>query len=120
MKLVLLVEDDDETRDVLGDLLQEAGYGVLRAEDGAVAWKLLQERPDKPDIILLDLMMPIMNGWDFRRKQRLDPRLSAIPILVMSAGGQIASVAADLGAVDHIEKPVEIDDLLGKLERLCP
>jgi CheY-like chemotaxis protein len=120
MKVVMLVEDDDEARDVLAMMLEEAGHTVLPAENGAAAWKLLEERRGACDIILLDLMMPIMNGWDFRRKQRLDPRFAAIPVLVMSAGAHIGSVSQELGAADYISKPVEIDVLLDKIRRHCP
>jgi CheY-like chemotaxis protein len=119
MKVVMLVEDDDEARESLGELLEEAGYTAMVAENGSAAWKLLEERQGHCDVILLDLMMPVMNGWDFRRKQRADPRFSAIPVVVMSAGAHMASVADELGAADYIPKPIEIGVLLEMLQRHC-
>jgi two-component system chemotaxis response regulator CheY len=71
------------------------------------------------DIILLDLMMPVMNGWDFRRKQKDSPNFSAIPVVLMSAGGNIASSCADLDTSDYIAKPVEVEELLNKIQRYC-
>jgi CheY-like chemotaxis protein len=122
--IVLVVDDDDEARETLEELLGRAGYRVLVAANGAVALSLLRTRPqarDPPcDIVILDLMMPVMNGWDFRARQRADPCLARIPILLMSAGGHIASVSDELGAADYITKPVEIPDLLKKVARLRP
>jgi CheY-like chemotaxis protein len=117
MKVVMIVDDDDESREALSAILQESGYRVLQAEHGAAAWKLLEGQEGTCDLILLDLMMPVMNGWDFRRKQRLAPRFSTIPVLMMSAGAHIAAVADDLGATDYIPKPIAVDLLLEKVKR---
>jgi CheY-like chemotaxis protein len=119
---VLVVEDDDDTRDALEELLGNAGYQVLVAANGAAALSLLRREPGarRPpcDLVILDLMMPIMNGWDFRAKQRADPALAGIPVLLMSAGGHLAVVSGELGVADHISKPVEAPDLLNKVARL--
>src|ERR1022692_1302723 len=119
MKVVMLVEDDDETREALATILEEARYRVLRAANGAAAWSLLQDHGAACDIILLDLMMPVMNGWDFRRKQRESASFSSIPVPLMSAGGNIASSCVDLGTSDYIAKPVEVAELLNKIQRYC-
>ncbi len=120
--LVLVVEDDDDTRDSLEELLGQAGYGVLAAANGAAALSLLRAAPQARtppcDLVILDLMMPVMNGWDFRAKQRADPALAEIPVLLMSAGGHIASVSDELEAADYISKPVEVPDFLDKVARL--
>lgn len=113
----MIVDDDDEARDALGTILQESGYRVVQAEHGVAAWKLLEGPSGGCDLILLDLMMPVMNGWDFRRKQRLDPRFSTIPVLMMSAGVHIAAVADDLGVTDYIPKPIDVGVLLEKVKR---
>jgi CheY-like chemotaxis protein len=122
--VVLVVDDDDETRDTLEELLGDAGYSVLAAANGAAALKLLQTAPldrvPRCDFVILDLMMPVMNGWDFRAKQRTDPSLASIPVLVMSSGGRIAAVSDELEAADYISKPVQVPDLLKKVARLCP
>jgi CheY-like chemotaxis protein len=120
--LVLVVEDDDDTRDSLEELLGHEGYGVLAAANGAAALTLLRATPRarKPpcDLVILDLMMPVMNGWDFRARQRADPALAGIPVLLMSAGGHLASVSGELQADDYISKPVEVPDFLDKIARL--
>src|ERR1700749_2158887 len=123
MTNVMLVEDEDDAREALATALEEAGYKILRADNGAVAWRLLQEHEGRCDLILLDLMMPTMSGWDFRRKQREDVRFSQIPVLLMSAGAHIAPVAAirtaagGLGAGGYVSKPVEIPELLQSIRR---
>ena len=98
-RLVLLVEDDPDARDLLASVLEEARYEVLRA--------------------CLDLMMPVMNGWDFRRKQRANPALAEIPVLLMSAGAHLAAATGDLNVAGCVAKPVEIADLLAKVQRYC-
>jgi CheY-like chemotaxis protein len=121
---VLLVEDDDDTREALGEVLENAGYGVLVASNGAVALRLLRAEPEgdrsRCDVVVLDLMMPVMNGWDFRAKQRADPGLAQIPVLLMSAGGHLSIVSDELKVADYINKPIEVPDLLQKIARLRP
>jgi CheY-like chemotaxis protein len=116
-KTVLLVEDDDDERDALAALLEQEDYRVLQAPNGAEALKVLEAQPDQCQIILLDLMMPIMNGWDFRRLQKRKAELANIPVVLMSAGAQIAFAVEDLDAAGYVTKPVELSDLLEKVER---
>src|SRR4029077_6587366 len=105
------------------------GYDVLAAPNGFEALGLLrgeQRRARRSgggpvgivDVVILDLMMPVMSGWDFRAEQLSDPMLSAIPVLLMSAGAHLAAVSDELEAADYITKPVEVPDLLGKVARL--
>ena len=116
-KTVLLVEDDDDERDALAALLEQEDYRVLQAPNGAEALKVLEAQPNQCQIILLDLMMPIMNGWDFRRLQKRKAELANIPVVLMSAGAQIAFAVEDLDAAGYVTKPVELSDLLEKVER---
>jgi CheY-like chemotaxis protein len=116
-KTVLLVEDDDDERYALAALLEDADYQVLQAPNGAEALRMLEALPDPCDIILLDLMMPIMNGWDFRRMQKRRAALADIPVVLMSAGAQIAFAVEDLDVAGYVTKPVEIADLLEKVAR---
>ena len=116
-KTVLLVEDDDDERDALAALLEQEDYRVLQAPNGAEALKLLESQPGQCQLILLDLMMPIMNGWDFRKLQKRKAALADIPVVLMSAGAQIAFAVEDLDAAGYVTKPVEITDLLEKVER---
>jgi two-component system, chemotaxis family, chemotaxis protein CheY len=116
-KVVLLVEDDEDARMALVDVLQESGYRVEAARHGAEGLAALRELDGRCQLILLDLMMPVMNGWDFRRKQRSIPALAKIPVLLMSAGARLAAEAGDLDAAGTITKPVEVSDLLEKVRR---
>jgi CheY-like chemotaxis protein len=116
---VLLVEDDPDARTLLATVLEDAGWKVRQAENGAEALTILAEEQGRCALILLDLMMPVMNGWDFRRKQRASPALAGIPVLLMSAGAHIASASGDLDAAGTVTKPVEINDLLAKVQRHC-
>ena len=115
---VLLVEDDDLIRQALTTILEVEGYAVLTAADGEEALRRLQG-PQPPDLILLDLMMPGMDGWQFRREQRQDRALASIPVVVFSAVDLAEQKAAGLGAAGHLEKPVEPRKLLATIRRLC-
>jgi CheY-like chemotaxis protein len=116
--VLLIVEDDGDALDALATTLEDAGYGVLRAANGLEALARLGETDgQRCDLILLDLMMPVMNGWDFRRKQQAIPAFAATPVLLMSAGAHLATVGGELNASGCLAKPVEIDDLLEVVKR---
>lgn len=106
MVSVLVVDDERDIREAVSEVLADEGYEVLDAGDGAEA--LTKSRAHHPDVILLDLMMPRMNGWEFRAAQMGDPELSGIPVIVLSALGRVAG----LEAVEFIQKPFELDRLL--------
>jgi CheY-like chemotaxis protein len=107
---ILLVEDEEVVRFVTSLLLQGKGYAVSTACDGREALDLLHGQPP-PDLILLDLWMPRMNGWQFREQQVRDPDLAAIPVLVVSAVADTAEQAGALGEVAFLQKPVAPEDL---------
>jgi DNA-binding response OmpR family regulator len=111
MRTILVVEDDDELRQDICDALTDEGFVVRQAQDGREALLVLQEN-ELPDLILLDLIMPRMNGWAFRAQQEMDSRLGHIPVIVMSAAPleRIAMIASDL-----ILKPVDMDQLLARV-----
>jgi CheY-like chemotaxis protein len=118
---VLVVEDDQAIRSGLTDLLTDEGYAALEAANGAEALALLRGAAEVPDVILLDLMMPVMDGAAFREHQRSDPALSAIPVIVLTAVGRAQQQAATaLGAAALLPKPLRIGDLLALLGRLAP
>ncbi|HZU36161.1 MAG TPA: response regulator [Gemmataceae bacterium] len=117
-KHVLIVEDEDTTRDMLAMLLQAEGYSVAGAGNGEEALAYLRNRR-VPNLILLDLMMPIMDGWKFRRIQRKDPLLAEIPVVVVSAAGDVGQTAVALSAAGFLDKPVEPTHLLATIRRLC-
>jgi CheY-like chemotaxis protein len=120
---ILLVEDDPGLRDTLAEVLSERGYEVTCAPHGLAALAALAElgpRPP-PSVILLDLAMPVMDGWTFRARQRRDPRFASIPTIVLSA-----SLGADPHALDGLapaatlSKPFDLASLLETVERVAP
>jgi two-component system chemotaxis response regulator CheY len=119
-RVVLVVEDDPDALDAITTILEDAGYDVLRAANGSEALRQLADHEGRCDLILLDLLMPVMNGWDFRRKQKDTPAFAGIPVLLMSAGAHLATVSGELNAAGTVTKPVEVDDLLAVVQRHCP
>jgi CheY-like chemotaxis protein len=116
---ILVVEDDYSIREALSELLAEEGYHVTCASNGAEALHALSGDA-APSLILLDLMMPVMDGWQFRTAQRLDPRLSSIQVLVLSAShGGGPGAPADLDAEGFLPKPFDVDTLVSAVHRLC-
>ena len=116
MKTILLVEDDYDLRHGMAEVLTDAGHEVRAAANGAEALDLLTEG-GPPRLILLDLMMPVMDGWQFRLKQLEDPALAGIPLVVVTA---IPEVADDMGCLEGAQllaKPFDADGLLAAVER---
>lgn len=111
---ILVVDDERDIRDTIAELLAEEGYAVEEAGDGAEA--LAKARDCKPIVVLLDLMMPGMNGWEFRARQRGDPELAAIPVIVLSALGKVPGV----DAAAYLQKPFGLEDLLSVVRRHAP
>jgi CheY-like chemotaxis protein len=105
---ILVVEDDDEIRDVIADILEDGGYDVIPAGNGKQAIDYLATTSDLPALILLDLMMPIVNGWECLRAIKSDARWSSVPVIVMTAVGR--DRPPDVDAV--LKKPFQIGDLL--------
>lgn len=117
---ILVIEDTADVRELLRQLFEMAGYEVLQAANGAEALNLLENgTAGTPGLILLDLMMPTMNGWEFRRRQKRDARISGIPVVLISAGGNVDDQAFHLDAVDCLQKPFNSEDLLRLAERYC-
>jgi CheY-like chemotaxis protein len=115
---VLLVEDDEATREVVALLLANEGCQVATASNGRVALEQLRHGA-RPQLIILDLMMPVMDGWQFRAEQRRDASLANIPVVVLSAAGDIRRKAGFLDAVEYLDKPVDPVVLLDTVRRLC-
>ena len=118
-RVVLVVEDDADALQAITAILEDAGYHVLGAANGVEALGQLGDRKGRCDLILLDLLMPVMNGWDFRYKQRQTPAFADIPVLLMSAGAHMAIVSGELDAVGYVTKPVEMADLLDVVRQHC-
>jgi CheY-like chemotaxis protein len=111
---ILIVEDDSDFRDTLTDLLQIEGYRVTQASNGREALAQLRKRTP-PCIILLDLMMPEMNGWQFREEQLKDDRLREIPVVVMTASRGLEG--DPLSARQVLYKPIGLGELISAVER---
>lgn len=118
---VLVVDDEPDAREMLSLALRDEGFRTMAAANGAEALTILRDTSasgrSRCGLILLDLMMPVMNGWDFRRKQRADPQLADIPVVLMSAGAHIAAATGDLEAAGSVSKPVDLPDLITKVRR---
>jgi PAS domain S-box-containing protein len=110
---VLVVEDDVALRESVCELLEESGHEALSAPNGAAALALLRGSTRQPAVILLDLMMPVMSGWQFREEQLRDPALAAIPVVVMSATRDLRSIRAD----EVLYKPMKLERLLAVVGR---
>ena len=113
--LVLIVDDDGPILDSLGEILAEEGYAVAMARNGQEALAYLAANPS-PDCILLDVMMPVMNGYEFRRAQLRDPRLAAIPTLLLTAG-HVDGRVADLRLSGWLRKPINLPLLLASVQQ---
>lgn len=109
---ILLVEDDIGIREALREMLEDEGYHVTDAVNGRDALSKLNGAATLPQLILLDLSMPIMSGWAFRDVQRQDARLDTIPVVIFSADRRAEQIADQLGVAGCIEKPIDIDLLL--------
>jgi CheY-like chemotaxis protein len=110
---VLVVDDDADIRETVSLILEDEGYEVVSAPDGAAALAELRDG-SPPDLILLDLMMPVMDGWQFREEQLRDPSLEAIPVVVLSADAGLRDKAGYFGGA-FLAKPVNIDALLAAI-----
>jgi DNA-binding response OmpR family regulator len=106
MVSVLVVDDETDIREAVAELLADEGYQVLDAADGEEA--LRKARAFHPDVVLLDLMMPGMNGWEFCAQRKGDPELASIPVIVLSALGRVQGI----DAAGYLQKPFELADLL--------
>ena len=113
---VLIVEDDEDLREMMAQLLTLEGFQTAAVANGREALDYLHQAT-RPDVIVLDLMMPIMDGWEFRRRQQADPVLAPVPVIVLSALDQAR--AANLNATAFLKKPLDFDRLLTLVRSHC-
>ena len=116
-KQLLLVEDDRDISEVLRDLLESEGYEVHCAQNGMQALQFLSGTLELPGMILLDLMMPVMNGYEFRQKQLNHPLFLKIPLVVMSANGQSEFRWDQSGIKGFLKKPLDLLGVLSIVEK---
>jgi CheY-like chemotaxis protein len=113
---VLIVEDDEDLREMMAQLLTLEGFETAAVANGQEALQYLHEAAS-PEVILLDLMMPVMDGWEFRRLQQADPALADVPVIVLSALDQ--THAAKVDAAAFLKKPLDFDRLLALVRGYC-
>lgn len=118
-KKILLIEDDQDIRETLNDLLIDEGYDVVLAENGQVALDTLRSMNEFPNLILLDLMMPVKNGFQFSEEKDADESLSKIPVIVMSADGHVRERQSLINAKAYIKKPLDIFELLDQISKIA-
>ncbi len=118
MAKILLVEDNEMNRDMLSRRLMRKGYEVVMAEDGAKGVALATS--EAPDIILMDMSLPVMDGWEATQAVKADPATAAIPVIALTAHAMVSDreKALAAGCDDYDTKPVELPRLLGKIEKL--
>ena len=103
---ILIVEDDADIREALALTLRDGGFEVASAANGKEGLEQLQNGP-RPDLIVLDLMMPVMDGWQFRREQQRDLRWASIPVVIVSADGSVRQKATAISAEGFVKKPID-------------
>ena len=117
IKTILVVEDDSTISSSLKELLEDNGYAVLTAFNGSEALDILK-KITAPSLIILDLMMPIMDGFEFRENQLSNPLIKDIPVIIMSADGHIEEKRERARTAYYLKKPLDIFHLLAVIEKL--
>jgi CheY-like chemotaxis protein len=118
MKKILLVEDNEMNRDMLSRRLKRRNFDVRIAEDGARA--LTEAAAFGPDLILMDMSLPVIDGWEATRRLKADPATASIPVIALTAHAMVSDREAALaaGCDDYDSKPVDLPRLLGKIDAL--
>lgn len=114
---ILVIDDDGDIRAILGMVLEAEGHEVETAADGAAGLDRLRERP-RPSLILLDMMMPRLDGEGFLKAMRSDPLTADIPVVILTGHPTARRTAAELGAAGYLVKPVELVDLLSAVHQV--
>ncbi len=116
--LILVVDDDDALRGEICRVLENEGFQVMEAINGLHALAQL-ETVARPDLIILDLMMPVMNGWDFHARLKANPKLAHVPVLLLSAYVQNETHTGPKDVEVALQKPIRMDEFLGWVRRLA-
>ena len=116
-KSVLVVDDEEAVLALLKRLLSRLGFNVLTASNGKDALTVLRTVHDLPVLILLDLRMPVMDGWQFRKEQKNDPRLFKIPVVVITSVQTVQDDVASIDAAAFFKKPIQQDLLVKTIRR---
>jgi CheY-like chemotaxis protein len=116
---VMVVDDDSDLREAITEVLQDSAYSVVGAANGKEALDFLRGATSRPCVILLDLMMPIMDGKTFRAELMRDPELSEIPVVVLSAHANMDNVLAGVAVSAKLRKPVQMGSLMALVDQHC-
>jgi CheY-like chemotaxis protein len=117
---ILVVDDEAPVRAVVMAILEDTDYDVIEAANGFDALACLCKDAARYQLVLLDLMMPYMSGWDVLRAMHADPALAPIPVVLMTAGANVRQKALALGAAGYLPKPLDFDLLLEMAEQFSP
>jgi len=113
------VDDDPAIGEALAEIVEHFGYQADYARQGERALEMIEAASPQYDLILLDLMMPGMDGWEFRREQRKRERIAAIPVVIISAADELDRRATEIGAADILRKPISVARLKAVLRGVC-
>lgn len=116
---VLVVDDDKRICEIIRGALADSGYSPVVAGNGREALAYLRGAAPRPGLILLDLMMPEMSGWEFRKVQQEDPAIADIPVAIITCAPAVEGKAAVLGVVDVLYKPSRVETLMDLVSRFC-
>jgi CheY-like chemotaxis protein len=117
---ILVVDDDRDIRETVIEVLVDAGYDAVGASDGVEALEQLRDDTDNWCVVLLDLMMPNMDGRRFRLEQLQNPAIAPIPVVIISATADVESTAKELDVAAHCTKPLPLARLVALVDRFCP
>ncbi len=117
---ILIIEDDDDVSETLTDMLQKEGHRVVTFADGRLALDYLRQKSVLPTLILLDFLMPHMDGWQFLAEYRQDRRIASTPVVGISGSDHVHRHSLAHSLADLLKKPVSLDALLGAVQRCVP
>jgi CheY-like chemotaxis protein len=120
MAKILLVEDNEMNLDMLRRRLSRQGFEVVAAKDGAAG--IAKAASERPELILMDMSLPVLDGWEATRRLKADPATRAIPVIALTAHAMVEdrAKAIDAGCDDYDTKPIDLPRLLGKIRKLLP
>lgn len=116
-KKIFLIEDDQDIRTSIVEILEDEGYQTDWAANGEDALAKLRSNAEQPALILLDLRLPVKDGFQFRQEQMGDERLSDIPVIVISADGRLQEKTGHMRVADLLKKPIDIEELVSTVKR---
>lgn len=118
-KSILIVEDDSDIRQSMSDIFEDLGYKVVVAANGQEGLINLKKMDELPGVVILDLMMPVLDGCGFRNEQLKDSKLGTVPTVLLSADSRLPMKAKEFGFKEYVKKPIDLDHLISIAEKYC-